>query len=268
MTSAVTGSSGGLRVAGVGVRLGRATILTGVGLHAEAGSWTAVVGPNGAGKSTLLKACAALVTHTGRIDLDGDAVAAMPPRVRAARIAYAPQIPVVPEAMTVADYVMLGRTPYRGLLAGPSRGDGRALATALERLDLAGLSQRVMRTLSGGERQRAVLARALAQQPNLLLLDEPTAALDLGHAQQVLELIDDLRRSERLTVVSTMHDLVLAGQYAQHLVLMDGGAVVADGPPQAVLTQDLLARHYGANAQVEVGPDGVRVHPLRPRVTT
>ncbi len=254
-------------MAGIGVRLGRATILTEVSLQVATGSWAAVVGPNGAGKSTLLKACAALVRHTGTITLDGEEVAALPPRTRATRIAYAPQIPTVPEAMTVREYVSLGRTPHRGVLVAPTRADAEAVLHAMTRLDLTALADRVVRTLSGGERQRAVLARALAQQPRLLLLDEPTSALDLGHAQQVLELVDDLRRSEQLTVVATLHDLVLAAQYAQHLVLLDGGRVVADGAPAEVLTEQRLARHYGAHAQVDVGPDGVRVHPVRRRTT-
>ena len=263
MTAARPGPGTGLQVDGVGVRLGRATILTDVSLQVATGSWTAVVGPNGAGKSTLLKACAALLKHTGTIRLDGDDVAALPPRTRATRIAYAPQIPTVPESMTVREYVALGRTPHRGVLSAPDRSDAEAVDHAMTRLELTTLADRVVRTLSGGERQRAVLARALAQQPALLLLDEPTAALDLGHAQQVLELVDDLRRSERLTVVATLHDLVLAGQYAQHLVLLDGGRVVAAGAPAEVLTEQHLAAHYGASAQVDVGPDGVRVHPIR-----
>jgi iron complex transport system ATP-binding protein len=133
----------------------------------------------------------------------------------------------------------------------------------MEQLDLSDLSGRLLRTLSGGERQRAVLARALAQQPSVLLLDEPTSALDLGHAQQVLELVDRLRVEQDLTVVSTLHDLVLAGQYAQRLVLLSRGRVAAEGTPDQVLTADALAEHYGARATVDAGPDGVRVHPLR-----
>ena len=260
-----TADPAGLRVTGLGVRFGRAVILDGVEVAVPPGSWTAVVGPNGAGKSTLLRAIAALVPHTGSVLLDGVDVAALPPRARAVRIGYAPQIPTVPEGISVGDYVMLGRTPHRGLLAGASHADGVAVAAALDRLELDSLARRPMRTLSGGERQRAVLARALAQQPRLLLLDEPTAALDLGHAQQVLELVDELRLGAGLAVVSTLHDLVLAGQYADQLVLLAAGQVVAAGPAEQVLTEAALARYYGASARVELGPDGVHVHPVRRR---
>jgi iron complex transport system ATP-binding protein len=246
------------------VTLGRARVLDGVDLTVEPRRWTAVVGPNGAGKSTLLRSLAGLQGHDGEVLLDGRSVGALAPRERAREIGYAPQVPVMPEAMSVREYVMLGRTPFRGLLSGPAAADRAAGEDALARLDLRTLAERPLRTLSGGERQRAVLARVVAQQPRLLLLDEPTSALDLGHAQQVLEVVDRLRREDGLTVVSTLHDLVLAAQYADRLVLLAGGRVVADGPPETVLTAQALALHYGVHAEVEVGPSGVRVHPVRP----
>ena len=238
----------------------------GVDLVAEPRSWTAVVGPNGAGKTTLLRCIAGLQRHAGAVLLDGRRVASLSPRERAQEIGYAPQVPVLPEAVTVAEYVLLGRTPYRPLLLGPRREDRDVVGDSLERLDLTPLAGRTLRTLSGGERQRAVLARALAQQPRMLLLDEPTAALDLGHAQTVLEIVDGLRRDEGLTVVSSLHDLVLAGQYADQLVLLAGGRVAATGRPQDVLTAEALARHYGASADVTADATGVRVHPIRPNL--
>jgi iron complex transport system ATP-binding protein len=253
-----------LEVRGVGVTRGRARLLDAVDLVAEPRSWTAIVGPNGAGKSTLLRAVAGLTSHQGRVLVDGRLVGRLSPRERAQEIGYAPQIPVLPEAGTVAEYVLLGRTPYRSLLLGPRREDREIVGAALERLSLTALANRALRTLSGGERQRAVLARALAQQPRLLLLDEPTAALDLGHAQTVLELLDELRREEGLTVVTTIHDLVLAAQYADRLVLLAQGSVAAAGRPQDVLTADVLATHYAASAEVTVDATGVRVHPVRP----
>lgn len=252
-----------LRLRGLGVRLGRARVLDGVDLAAPTGSWTAIVGPNGAGKSTLLRAAAGLLRYEGQVVLDGRDAATLAPRERATLVGFAPQVPTMPEALTVAQYVELGRTPYRPLLAGPRRSDRDVVARALSQLDLTRLADRSLRTLSGGERQRAVLARALAQQPSVLLLDEPTSALDLGHAQQVLELVDRLRLEEGLTVVSTLHDLVLAAQFAQRLVLLAKGRVVAAGRPGDVLTAGALAEHYGARADVSLGPDGVRVHPLR-----
>ena len=235
-----------LEARGVGVSLGRARVLEAVDLDVGPRTWTAIVGPNGAGKSTLLRTVAGLQKHEGVVLVDGLDVAALAPRDRAARIGYAPQVPVLPEGIAVRDYVLLGRTPYHPLLASARDTDREIVDDALRRLDLA------------------VLARALAQQPRLLLLDEPTAALDLGHAQQLLELVDDLRREQGLTVLSTLHDLALAGQYADRLVLLDAGRVVVAGTPGEVLTTSALARHYGASAEVLEGPDGVRVHPVRP----
>jgi iron complex transport system ATP-binding protein len=253
-----------LEVRGLGVRKGSATLLDGVDAVAEPRSWTAVVGPNGAGKSTLLRCVAGLQRHTGRVLVDGRDVTSLSPRERAREVGYAPQIPLLPEAVTVAEYVLLGRTPYRPLLAGPRREDREVVEGALERLDLAPLAGRTLRTLSGGERQRAVLARALAQHPRMLLLDEPTASLDLGHAQTVLEIVDELRREHGMTVVTTLHDLVLAGQYAERVVLLAEGRVAAAGRPADVLTSQALARHYGATAEVTPDGAGVRVHPVRP----
>jgi iron complex transport system ATP-binding protein len=253
-----------LEVRGLGVRKGRAQLLDGVDVVAEPRSWTAVVGPNGAGKSTLLRCVAGLQRHTGGVLVDGRNVTSLSPRERAREVGYAPQIPVLPDAVTVAEYVLLGRTPYRPLLAGPRREDRDVVESALERLDLGPLAGRTLRTLSGGERQRTVLARALAQQPQMLLLDEPTAALDLGHAQTVLEIVDELRRENGLTVLTSLHDLVLAGQYADRLVLLSEGRVVSAGRPQDVLTSQALARYYGATAEVTPDGAGIRVHPVRP----
>jgi iron complex transport system ATP-binding protein len=178
-------------------------------------------------------------------------------------MAYAPQTPVLPEGVTTRDYVGLGRTPQRPLLAAPRAVDRQVVADVMERLGLGPMAERQLATLSGGEQQRAVLARSLAQQPRVLLLDEPTGALDLGHAQQVLDLVDLLRRQDGLTVVSTLHDLTLAGQYADRLALLSEGRVVADGPPSEVLTPAALHTHYGARADVVAGPNGPAVLPVR-----
>lgn len=248
----------------MGVRLGRRTVLTDARLSVEPGTWLAVVGPNGAGKSTLLRAIAGLVRHEGRVLLDGADVATLSTRDRARIVAFAPQVPLLPEGVRVREYVMLGRTPHHALLGGPREDDRRVVDEALDSLDLTALAGRSLRELSGGERQRAVLARALAQQPRLLLLDEPTASLDLGHAQQVLELVDRLRREHQLTVIATLHDLALAGQYADAVLLLAGGRVVGAGTPEQVLTAQVLAEYYGAHAEVTSGPGGVRVHPIRP----
>jgi iron complex transport system ATP-binding protein len=252
-----------VEVVGLSAAYGRTRVLDSVRFTVEPGGWLAVIGPNGSGKSTLLRSVLGLQDHEGQVRIDGVPATGMPRRDRARLLAYAPQLPVLPEGISTLEYVTLGRTPHRPLLAAPRRHDREVVADVLQRLDLEPLAGRLLVTLSGGEQQRAVLARALAQRPRVLFLDEPTAALDLGHAQQVLDLLDRLRREDGLTVVSTLHDLTLAGQYADRLTLLAGGRVVAEGTPAEVLTPAALAEHYGARAQVVTGPDGLAVLPVR-----
>jgi iron complex transport system ATP-binding protein len=266
MNDATAGAdTGGARVEVVGLsaRYGRIPVLDTVRLTVEPGGWLAIIGPNGSGKSTLLRSILGFHPHEGLVRIDGRSTTGMPRRERARCLAYAPQTPVLPEGVTTRDYVGLGRTPHRPLLAAPRAVDRQVVGDVMARLGLDLLAGRQLTTLSGGEQQRAVLARALAQQPRVLLLDEPTAALDLGHAQQVLDLIDGLRRQDGLTVLSTLHDLTLAGQYADRLALLSGGRVVAEGAPAEVLTSGALRRHYGARAQVVRGPHGPAVLPIR-----
>lgn len=247
-----------LRVALSGVR-----ILDGIDLSVAAGEWVTVIGPNGAGKSTLLRAVGGLLPAAGSITLFGAPSARLRRRDRARIVATVAQSPVVPPGMAVLDYVLLGRTPYIARLGRESAADLAAVHEVLERLDLAGFAARLLETLSGGERQRVFLARALAQGATLLLLDEPTSALDIGHQQEVLELVDQLRREHGLTVLATMHDLSIAGEYADRLVLLDAGRVAAAGPPREVLTEQLLATHYRARVRVVDGEHGPLVVPVR-----
>jgi iron complex transport system ATP-binding protein len=163
----------------------------------------------------------------------------------------------------VLDYVLLGRTPYIPPLGRESAADLSAVDEVLTSLDLTAFAGRRLDTLSGGERQRAFLARALAQGARILLLDEPTSALDIGHQQEVLELVDRLRHERGLTVLATMHDLSIAGEYADRMVLLAGGRVVASGPPREVLTEDLLATHYRVRVKVIDGGHGPLVVPVR-----
>jgi len=257
-----------LALRSVTARYGTRVVASSVSLDVPAGSWVAVIGPNGAGKSSLLKSIVGVVAHDGEILLDGTPVSGLSARERARAVAYAPQSPELPERLTVTDYVLLGRTPHLAPLARERRADLAIVEQVLGRLDLAGLARRALRTLSGGERQRAVLARVLAQQAGLLLLDEPTTGLDIGHAQALLDLVDRLRAEEGATVVSTLHDLTLSAQYADRLVLMDGGAVVAAGTPAEVLTRETVRRHYAANVEILTTGDGnVVVTPTRSRVT-
>nr|WP_221475638.1 ABC transporter ATP-binding protein [Sphaerisporangium rubeum] len=240
-------------------------VLSGVGLTAAPGEWLAVIGPNGAGKTTLLRAMSGLLDVRGDVLVGGTAVRGLPARRRARLMAYAPQTPLLPPALTVREYALLGRTPYIPYLGRESRHDRDVTWSVLERLDLTGLATRPLGHLSGGERQRVVIARALAQQAPVLLLDEPTTALDLGHQQQVLELLDSLRLADGLTVVTTLHDLGLAAQYADTLLLLADGRPVAAGPPGDVLTEPVLSRHFAAHVAVTPGRDGrPQVHLVRP----
>jgi iron complex transport system ATP-binding protein len=240
----------------VRVTRGRREVVHGVSLRVGAGSWVSVVGPNGAGKSSLLLALAALLPSQGDISLDGRPLRERSARERARVIALVPQQPVVPDALTVAEYVLLGRTPHLSLF-GSEAGRDHALAdTVLAKVDLAWAIDRLVSTLSGGEFHRAVVGRALAQEARVLLLDEPTSGLDLGHQVQVLDLVDDLRRSDGITVVAAMHDLTLAARYSDRVALLVEGELVAEGEPADVLRADVLQRHYGVPVHVLRGPDG------------
>jgi iron complex transport system ATP-binding protein len=235
------------------VVLGGRNVVDGVSFAVEHGEWVTVIGPNGAGKSTLLRAVAGLVGHEGRIALDGEGLRRLGRREVARRVAIVPQSPLMPATMTVREYVLLGRTPYVSYAGREGRRDRAATEEAIAHLDLADFASRTLDTLSGGERQRAVLARALAQEAPLLLLDEPTSALDAGRQQEALELIDALRLDAGLTVVAAMHDLTLAGQYASRLLLLSGGRIVAQGAAAEVLTEPLIAEHYGARVRIVDG---------------
>jgi iron complex transport system ATP-binding protein len=254
-----------IELRGVSVTLEGRPVLRDLSLTVPGGARLGLIGPNGSGKTTLLRAVAGLVRHTGQIRVGDAPPDGLSRRQLARRIALVPQHPSVPLGVTVADYVLLGRTPYIPYLGAESRRDLEAVASVLDRLDLAGLAGRRLDSLSGGERQRVVLARALAQQAPVLLLDEPTTGLDVGHQQQVLELVERVGDHLDLTVVGAMHDLTLAGQFADQLVLLDGGRVAAAGPAREVLTEPVIRRHYHASVRVLEDPGGgVVVVPARP----
>ena len=244
------------------VRFGPVAAVRGLSLRAESGGWTALIGPNGAGKTSALRALAGLVPFDGEVRVEQQDVRRLGRRALARLVAFVPQKPETPPELTVAEYVLLGRTPHISYLGGEGKRDREAAARALRRLDLEEFAQRPLGSLSGGELQRAVLARALAKEARVLLLDEPTTSLDLGRQQLVLELVDELR-CDGLTVVTTMHDLTLAGQYAEHVVLLDAGSVVAEGPAVEVLSATTVAAHYGANVRVIEDASGVFVVPVR-----
>jgi iron complex transport system ATP-binding protein len=231
------------------------------------GEWVGIIGANGAGKSSLLRAVAQLVAYEGTIRIGGTSTAQLSRRQRAQSVAYVPQQPELPAGMSVLDYTLLGRTPHIGYFGVESPTDRRHCMEILDRLRLGELAERHLATLSGGEVQRVVLARALSQDAPVLLLDEPTSALDLGRRVDALELVDELRRERSLTVLSAMHDLTLAAQFADRLVLLSSGAVVASGAPAHVLDEQLLSRCFGVRVRVLTDDDGsLLVVPQRSRV--
>ena len=220
-------------------------VVCGVDLELAPGEWLGIIGPNGAGKSTLLRSIVGLTDFLGTVALGDGRIPG------AADVALVPQFPVLPKGMTVAEYVLLGRTAHLGWLARESQADQHIVASVLHRLELAGFAERFVSTLSGGEAQQVVVARALAQQSPVLLLDEPTSALDLGHQVSVLELVDDLRRTEGLSVLAAMHDLSAAARFADRLILIDHGRIVAQGSHEAVLEAELLSAVYATPLTVQ-----------------
>lgn len=251
-----------LELVDVSIDYGKRPVVHDVSLQVRAGEWLAVIGPNGAGKSTVLKAVAGIASFEGSVTV-GDTTHRG--RTAAARqVGYVAQDPILPPGMTVAEYVLLGRTAHLGWMGTESAADRRVVGQVLDRLALTTMAARSVTELSGGEAQRATLARALVQEATILVLDEPTSALDLAHQISVLELVDELRIERGLAVVSAMHDLTIASRFADRLVLLADGKVIADGSPANVLTEDILSRHYGTPVSIVEGPDGgIVVLPLR-----
>lgn len=241
------------------VRYGKRSVVHEFTDHVKPGDWLCLIGPNGAGKSSILRAIAGLADHTGEISIDGSPLHLRSRRRRAELIAYVPQSPSLPEEMTAFDYVLLGRNPYVGYFGTESAHDRAMVVNVLDRLDMIGFARRELGSLSGGEQQRLVIARALAQEAPILLLDEPTSALDIGHQQQALELVDRLRHEHGLTVISAMHDLTLAGLYADRLALLHEGHLVTAGAASHVLRAETLAEFYGVSVTVHHESDGTVV---------
>jgi iron complex transport system ATP-binding protein len=252
-----------LTVRGLQVDLASKNIVSNIDLEVSVGQWTCIIGPNGAGKSSLLKALAGIIPSTGDILIDGTNMRDLSQRDRACWIAYVAQEPVMPTGMRVFDYVLLGRTAHLKMLATESPKDLEITHYVISELDLVEFIDRDIATLSGGERQRVAIARALTQASPIILLDEPTTALDVGYQQEVLELIDKLRNEKKIAVISTMHDLTVSGQYPDRLLLLAQGRVVASGSAESVLTPENIAQHYGAKVSVINHASGPVVIPER-----
>ncbi|MBB5153944.1 ABC transporter ATP-binding protein [Saccharopolyspora phatthalungensis] len=234
---------------------GDRVIVDGLDFDVVDGTITAVIGPNGCGKSTLLRALGRLLRpRRGSVLLDGKQIHKMSTKEVAKVLGVLPQSPVAPEGLTVADLVARGRHPHQSWYRQWSSDDESAVAEALGMTGIEDLADRTLDELSGGQRQRAWLSMALAQGTDLLLLDEPTTYLDLSHQVDVLELVGRLHDESGRTVVMVLHDLNLAARYADRLVAMKGGAIVAEGEPGEVLTEELLAEVFELNARVMADP--------------
>lgn len=234
---------------------GHRTVLQGLGLDVPPARITAIVGANACGKSTLLRCLSRLLApERGQVLLDGKSVHRLPARELARRLGLLPQSPLAPEGITVADLVGLGRHPHHGLLSRWTREDDAAVAAALETTATADLAERAVDELSGGQRQRVWVAMALAQQTDVLLLDEPTTFLDINHQVEILDLLTDLNRVRGATIVMVLHDLNLAARYADFLVAMVDGRVHAAGPPEAVLTEAMVRDVFGLKSRIIADP--------------
>ena len=233
------------------------------GVHAafSEGKRTSIIGPNGAGKSTLLKALSSLNTHyDGQVLLDGEDVRAMGRQELSKKLAILPQGATAPADVTVAQLVDFGRFPYRSWLR-PSdpKADREAVEWAIDRTHLNDFKDRRVAVLSGGERQRAWIAMALAQQPQILLLDEPTTYLDIGHQLEVMNIVDEINRDYKMTVVMVLHDINHALQYSDEIVVVKNHGIFAHGTPKEILTVDMLGEVFGVKADIFVNSQGISV---------
>ena len=230
-------------------------VISALDLAVPPGRITAIVGANACGKSTLLRSMSRLLApRTGHVLLDGREVHRMPAKELARTLGLLPQSPIAPEGITVADLVGRGRHPHQRLLSRWSREDDAAVAAALDATHTADLADRSVDELSGGQRQRVWIAMALAQQTELLLLDEPTTFLDVSHQIEVLDLLTDLNRDRGTTIVMVLHDLNMAARYSDHLIALAGGRLHAAGDPAEVLTEECVRGVFGLDSRVIVDP--------------
>ncbi|MEE2037473.1 ABC transporter ATP-binding protein [Nocardiopsis sp. CT-R113] len=250
-----------LEVQDLALGYGDRTVIESLDLVVPPGGITVIVGANACGKSTLLRSMSRLLApRKGRVVLDGKEVHRMPAKELARTMGLLPQSPIAPEGITVADLVGRGRHPHQGMFSRWSREDDAAVATALEATHTSDLAERSVDELSGGQRQRVWIAMALAQQTDLLLLDEPTTFLDVSHQVEVLDLLTDLNRDRGTTIVMVLHDLNLAARYADHLIALADGRLHAMGEPEAVLTEDSVRAVFGLESRVI--PDPTTGRPL------
>lgn len=251
----MTGPPERLVVDGVTLAFDDHVVVDTLDLTIATGRITAIVGPNGCGKSTLLRAMARLLApRSGAVLLDGQAVQARSSKEVARTLGLLPQSPVAPEGIAVADLVGRGRHPHQGLLSPWNRHDHEAVAAALDATGIADLADRAVDELSGGQRQRVWIAMALAQETDILLLDEPTTYLDVAHQIDILDLLTDLNRLRGTTIVMVLHDINLAARYADELVALRDGRACATGRPTDVVTPRFVRDVFGLDSEVVTDP--------------
>ncbi len=240
-----------LRTEEVQFSYGTNHVLQRISLEVEEGEILGLVGPNGAGKTTFLRIISgALKPHNGEVYLNGARLRQLQPKDRARIVAMVPQNPAVPQGFTALEVVLMGRNPHLGLLQWEGPKDLDVCRRVMDLTNTWDFAHRLLSTLSGGERQRVFIARALAQEAPLLLLDEPTAHLDIGYQSGVLDMIDGIRKEARITVITAMHDLTLAAQYCDRMAALHQGTIYSLGQPDEVLNTELMSVVFGANVSI------------------
>ncbi len=255
-----------LRINNVSHRYNGSNVLEGVSFSVSMGGFLGVIGPNGAGKSTLLKVISrSIKPDTGEVLLDGRPICEMKRRETARRIAFVPEETVVNFSFTCRDIVLMGRTPYINRFSWEGNEDYRKVEEAMKLTDTLKFKARDINDLSSGEKQRVIIARALAQEPDILLLDEPTSHLDISHQKVILDLIRKLNRDNNLTIITVMHDINLAALYCEELLFLNNGKIYMKGSPQELITENNIREVYGTDVQIsrdnKTGLPGVIIIP-------